>query len=98
MLTINTELDKVLTLVHPCRCPRCENSCNFGSGSLVDEDLPKISEFLGVSNEEFITWFNLNYFLDNKDIESLRQYKNYVESDGKILPGAEPKDLIDENT
>ncbi len=48
--------------------------------------------------EELITWFDLNYFLNPKDHESVRQFKVYVESGGKTLPGGELKDIADEKT
>ncbi len=152
MLTINTNMEKVLLLTHPCRCPKCENSCKYGSGALVGEDMKKLAEFLQITEEELkekylekitkfnttlfrprlirkddkpygkcvfydevkgctvhevkpteckismgckdygpelITWFSLNYFLNKEDPESLRQYKLYLESGGKTLPGAE---------
>ncbi|MEM4397832.1 MAG: YkgJ family cysteine cluster protein [Candidatus Woesearchaeota archaeon] len=45
--------------------------------------------------EELILWMHLNHFLNPKDIESLRQYKNYIESGGKILEGAEIENFLD---
>jgi hypothetical protein len=159
MLSIRSDLNKIMTLTHPCRCPSCENGCNFGSGALADGDLSKISEHLGLSEEEakkqyfeevekfntkrfrpklerekgkpygkcvfyeknigckihnvkpleckiamgckeygeeLILWFDLNHFLNPKDPESIRQYKIYLESGGKQMPGAELKDIADE--
>ena len=152
MLTMNTDMEKVMKLTHPCRCPKCENSCKYGSGALVNDDMKKLAKFLQVTEkklkkkflekitkfnttlfrpklereddkpygrcvfydevkgctihpakptecriamsckkygEELITWFNLNYYLNPDDPESLRQYKLYLESGGKTLPGAE---------
>jgi hypothetical protein len=45
---------------------------------------------------DLIAWYHINYFLDKKNPESLRQFKSYLESGGKTLPGAEHKDLFDE--
>jgi Zn-finger nucleic acid-binding protein len=39
--------------------------------------------------EDLITWFNLRNYLDPKDDESVRQYRSYVESGGKVLEGAQ---------
>ncbi len=161
MLILKTELDKVLKLTHPCRCRKCENSCNYGSGAFADGEVKKLAESMNMNEEELkkeyleeiqrfntkrlrpkllreegkpygkcvfydknlgckihevkpleckiamgcksygeelITWFDLNYFLNAKDLESLRQFKEYVESGGKVLPGAEMTNLIDEKT
>ncbi|MCM2325185.1 MAG: YkgJ family cysteine cluster protein [Candidatus Woesearchaeota archaeon] len=48
--------------------------------------------------EDLITWFDVKHFFDPKDKESLRQYKIYVESGGKVLEGAEIHRFIDEKT
>jgi Fe-S-cluster containining protein len=48
--------------------------------------------------EELIIWFDERHFLNTKDLESLRQYKAYIESGGKILPGAELETLADKDT
>jgi len=159
MLTAKSKIENVMKLVYPCRCPACENPCNYGSGSLVGDDLKRLSEFLGESEqdikekyleekekfntkllrpktekgnkpygkcvfydksngckiheakpteckismgckpygEELITWFDLNYHLNPKDPESLRQFKIYLESGGKSLPEGELNDFADEN-
>ncbi|MBN2457574.1 YkgJ family cysteine cluster protein [Candidatus Woesearchaeota archaeon] len=52
MITFATDVDKVLKLGHPCRCPKCENSCNYGSGVLGDGDLQRLAEFLEMSEEK----------------------------------------------
>ena len=148
-------------LTHPCRCPACENPCNFGSGVLAGDDLKRLSDFLGLSEketkekhleeiekfntkllrpkllrekgnpygkctfydklngctvhpakpleckiamgckeygEELITWFDIKHFLNPKDPESLRQYKVYIESGGKVLQGAELGNFADKET
>ncbi|MEM4397905.1 MAG: YkgJ family cysteine cluster protein [Candidatus Woesearchaeota archaeon] len=46
--------------------------------------------------EDLIMWFHIKHFLNQNDIESLREYKNYIESGGKILPGAEIENFLDE--
>lgn len=46
--------------------------------------------------EELILWYDLNHFLDRKNIESLRQYRNYLESGGKALPGAQFNEVFTE--
>lgn len=159
MLHAKSSLDHVLKLTHPCRCPACENGCNFGSGAMVDGELKKVAEYLKKSEEdtkkeffeeitrfgttklkpklmregdkpygkcvfyekdkgcsihtvkpmeckiamgckdygeELIIWYHLNQFLDIKNPESLRQFRDYLLSGGKTLEGAEFKDLFDE--
>ena len=51
-LTKNTTLREVFKLVHPCRCVKCENGCNYGSGFLIGDDLNKIAQFLGITEKE----------------------------------------------
>ena len=57
MLNKNTPLKEVLELVNPCKCNACTIGCKHGSGFLVKEDLPKIADFLQVSEEELIKEF-----------------------------------------
>jgi hypothetical protein len=161
MLTINSPKENVMKLTHPCRCSACENTCRYGSGALVEDDLHNIAEFLNKSEEEIkekylekitkfnttllrpkllreynkpygkcifydevdgctvhqvkpleckiamgckdygeelIIWFNLKHYLNRKDVESLRQFKIYLDSGGKTLPGAEFKDVFNKKT
>lgn len=51
MLTKNTPLKEVLKLAHPCKCNACEIGCKYGSGTLINEDISKIAEFLAVSED-----------------------------------------------
>jgi len=159
MLVYNTKKENVLKLTHACKCLKCSQSCKFGSGSLIDEEIPLLAQYLGLSEselkekyletvekfntkrfrpkvlrkgdlpygqcifydenkgctihpvkpfecriamnckpygEELITWFNLNYFLNTNDPESLRQFKIYLESGGNTLPGAEFQNIFNE--
>jgi Fe-S-cluster containining protein len=161
MITAQTKLPTLLKMTHPCRCDSCENSCNFGSGALADNELERIAYYLDLTpddakekyfeevkrfgttrlrpklerkeglpygkcifyekekgclihevkplecklsmgckdyGDELITWFHINHFLDKKNPESLRQFKIYLESGGKTLPGAEHKDIFDQET
>ena len=41
--------------------------------------------------EDIIIWFMMNHYFNPDDPESVRQYKIYAESGGKILEGAEPE-------
>ncbi len=50
-LTKSTPLKEVLELTHPCECDACANGCKYGSGFLADEDVPRISAHLGISEE-----------------------------------------------
>jgi hypothetical protein len=45
-------------------------------------------------SEELSAWFLLNYILDIKDPEAVRQYKIYLESGGKLIEGGRLSDLI----
>jgi Fe-S-cluster containining protein len=44
--------------------------------------------------EELSAWFTLNYLVNAKDPESIRQYKLYIESGGKIIKGGRLQDLV----
>ena len=44
--------------------------------------------------EELSVWFMVNHVIDVNDAESIRQYSQYIKSGGKIIPGAELKNLI----
>lgn len=48
----------------------------------------------GKQGEELSAWFTLNYFVDPKDPESIRQFYIYLKSGGKTLPGGELKDFV----
>ena len=43
MLAYKTNKETVLKLTNPCRCNACENSCNFGSGALIGDDLKNMA-------------------------------------------------------
>ncbi len=155
MIKANTPLTKVLTLVHDCKCEKCEHGCKFGSGFMTEEDIKKMAAFLKITEEELkekyldefekfhtkrhkpkikkkdmpygqciffgeegckvhpakpleckiamgckeygedlITWFNLNYFVDPDDPQSVREWAIYLESGGNKIPGSELNDLI----
>lgn len=44
--------------------------------------------------EQLSAWFTLNYLIDKNDPESIRQYKIYLESGGKLIEGGKLQDLI----
>jgi Fe-S-cluster containining protein len=48
----NTDLKEILKLTDDCKCKACESGCHFGSGILVEGEEKRISEFLGISEEE----------------------------------------------
>ena len=50
-LTKNTDVKEVLKLAHPCKCEACTVGCRHGSGFLVDEDIPRIAKFMGITEE-----------------------------------------------
>ena len=159
MINYYTTEEKIMKLVHPCRCNKCENPCKFGSGAFINGETEKAAKLLNMSKKEFekkyteditkfnttlkrpkiqreqdkpygkcifyeedigckihkakpyeckiamgckpygeelITWFDLKYFFNPDDPESLRQYKIYVESGGHVLEGLELEKFQDE--
>ena len=46
------------------------------------------------TREELSTWFTLNYFVNNQDPESIRQFNAYLKSGGKTLPEGSLKDFV----
>ena len=50
-LTKNNPVKEILKLAYPCKCNACNNGCKYGSGFLVDEDIPRIAEHLGITEE-----------------------------------------------
>ena len=152
MINYYSSDEKIMKLVHPCRCNKCENPCKFGSGAFIKGEISKSAKLMGLKKkkfekeyteeltkfnttlrrpkilreddkpygkcifyeedvgckihqakpyeckvamgcksygEELITWFDLKFFLNPEDKESLRQYKIYVESGGHVLDGAQ---------
>ncbi|MAG08514.1 hypothetical protein CMO89_03505 [Candidatus Woesearchaeota archaeon] len=51
-ITKLTPKGKVLELAKT-DCKKCTHCCHFGGGFLLDDDLEKVSKFLGISKEEF---------------------------------------------
>ena len=48
----------------------------------------------GEHGEELSIWFMLNYLVNTKDPESIRQYNIYLQSGGKTIPGGNLEELI----
>jgi Fe-S-cluster containining protein len=44
--------------------------------------------------EELSVWFKLNFFVNPDDAESIRQWKLYLDSGGKNIPGGELNELV----
>ena len=44
--------------------------------------------------EELSIWFRLNFFVNPDDAESVRQWKVYLESGGRNIPGGELHELV----
>ncbi len=44
--------------------------------------------------EELSVWFRLNFFVNANDAESIRQWKTYLDSGGKNIPGGELHELV----
>ena len=58
--------------------------CRIGNCSELGDDLH--------------TWFILNHCLNAYDPESIRQYKSYLDTGGRILPGAELEKICPDKT
>jgi len=43
---------------------------------------------------ELFSWFLLNYCIDPKNPDSMRQYAHYLRAGGKTIPGGELNDLV----
>lgn len=148
MITKKSSLKEVLKIGE--KCNKCGSCCRYGTGFLAPGDLKKISERLGIpeedvkkkyldeaehfnkkmlrpktkgkpfgecvflkdnlcsihpvkplqcrigncSSDELNAWFLLNYVLDVKDPEAVRQYRIYLESGGKEIPGGRLQELV----
>jgi len=74
--------------------------CTFyddAKGCTVHEAKPlqcKIAMGCKDYGEELMTWFTVNHVVDANDAESIRQYAQFVKNGGKMIPGAELKDLV----
>ena len=130
------------------KCNQCGKCCSFGSGFVLESEIPKIAAFLKTDaktfkkeylepEEIFATtvfkfktkkagkpygpcmflednkckihkvkplhcmicncaegddlhvWFMVNYCLNKYDPESIRQYVSYIDTGGRVIPGAE---------
>ena len=151
MIEKDSPQETVMELARECR--KCANCCKVDSGYLVNDDLRRISEYLGITedklsddyleefekfnttlskpkivrkgkpygkciflidglcsihevkplycrlvncgplNREMIIWFDLNYFVDVNDPESIRQYAFYLKH-GPTIKGGELRDLV----
>lgn len=156
MITRKTPLKKIIELGGECR--QCGSCCSFGSGYLVDEDIPRIADFLGISEkelkekylekihmygkeifkplqkkkgkqygeciflkgkkcsihkvkplncrigtcnehgEEISVWFALNYFVDEKNPQSIRDWKVYLDLGGRNIEGGKLDELVPNKT
>ncbi|MFC1741565.1 YkgJ family cysteine cluster protein [Nanoarchaeota archaeon] len=147
-ITKDTKEQDILKLGEDCdKCGKC---CTYGSGFVLEHEIPRITAFLNIPKEKFIkdltketeifhtkifkinpwkkeskpygpcmflennlckiqdvkplhcrigncskrgddlhTWFIVNHCLNAYDPESIRQYKSYLDTGGRVLPGAE---------
>ena len=74
----NTPLKEILEFGHPCKCNACSVGCRHGSGSLADEDIPKIAMFLGISEEEL-----KKEFLEEIEKFNTKKYRPKILRKGK---------------
>ena len=135
-------------------CKACGKCCMYGSGFVLESEIPRIANFLKIPTEKFRedfldeleifhtylfkirslkkkganygpcmflengkcrihkvkplhcgvcncargddlhVWFMVNYLLKKDDPESVRQYASYVRTGGRLIPGAELKELF----
>ena len=50
-LAKDTPINEVLELSNPCKCDACTVGCRHGSGFLVEEDIPRIAKFMGITQD-----------------------------------------------
>jgi Fe-S-cluster containining protein len=55
MIKRSTPLKEVLRLGKPCK--RCGHCCKYGTGFLVEKDIPRIAKYLKITEEELKTDF-----------------------------------------
>ncbi len=58
----------------------------------------KIKKDCPIHGRDLAAWFNVNYFLDKNNMNSILDYFIYAESNGHIVPGAKPDEIFDEET
>ncbi|MBW2991866.1 YkgJ family cysteine cluster protein [Candidatus Woesearchaeota archaeon] len=70
--------------------------CVFLKGNLcsIHPVKPLQCKIGNCSSDELVAWFLLNYVIDEKDPEAVRQYRIYLESGGKEIPGGRLQDLV----
>lgn len=70
--------------------------CVFLKGKLcsIQDVKPLHCKIGNCNNDELSAWFLLNYVLDAKDPEAVRQYKIYIESGGKLIRGGKLEELV----
>jgi Fe-S-cluster containining protein len=69
---------------------------NTSKGCIIHEVKPlqcKISS-CNENADELIVWFDLNYFVNPTDPESIRQWKLYLDSGGRNIPGGKLEELV----
>ena len=82
------------------RGEKAYGKCIFYDGKLgckVHEVKPlqcKIATGCKDCGEDLMAWFTVNFVVDKNDAESIRQYSQYLKSGGKLIPGAELKNLV----
>ncbi len=72
------------------RCIFYENGCKIHAVKPLQCRINNCSEH----GQQLALWFMLNYFVNSKDPESIRQYDVYLRSGGKTLPGGEIDKLV----
>ncbi|MBU0627676.1 MAG: YkgJ family cysteine cluster protein [Nanoarchaeota archaeon] len=75
-ITKQTKLSEALKL--GTKCSRNNNCCKHGSGCLINDDIKKISKFLGITEEKLI-----KEYLDEKELFNTKVLKPKLNSKDK---------------
>ena len=51
-ITKETPKESMIQLSPPCECGACSNGCNFGGGTLADEDIIPLANYLEVDEKK----------------------------------------------
>lgn len=74
-----------------CIFLKLDNTCSINDVKPLQCRVGNCTE----NGEELNLWFMINYYLNENDPESVRQYAIYTKCGGKTLPGAELERLVD---
>ena len=71
----------------------------FKNGCTIQEVKPLHCRVMNCKDgEEMSVWFDLNFFVNPTDPESIRQWALYLASGGKNIPGGELREIVPDAT